>query len=187
MVKQLIKFNLKLTPSKTFHSTMGNAPNHTLHTNENRQHFPKWNILKYFFNLCAGKDNIFQNGIYCLGTSISFLFNIPFRKCHILVVVLVTKIRLFCWHVGPWWISTITFQYADNVIIHHPVTQTIIPMKNKSSTEMLVNIICEVFGDFNYFVLPQECSHIVCAHNLFSPAWYIDSCLYWDVKLVPSP
>ncbi len=43
------------------------------------------------------------------------------------------------------------------------------------------------FRKFDNFILPQECSHILCAHNLFSPAWYIDSYLYWDVKLVPSP
>ena len=39
---------------------------------------------------------------------------------------------------------------------------------------------------YGYFSKPHDCSHDLCAHNLFSPAWYIDSCLYWDVKLVPS-
>ncbi len=55
-------------------------------------------------------DEVFQNGIFqyiglmiglmciqllyaesCHETSISFLFNVPFTKCHILIVVLVTK------------------------------------------------------------------------------------------------
>ncbi len=40
---------------------------------------------------------------------------------------------------------------------------------------------------YGYFSKPHSGSHDLCAHNLFSPAWYIDSCLYWDVKLVPSP
>ncbi len=79
--------------------------------------------------------------------SVSFLLNIPFRKCHILVVVSVTKLPLFCWHISPWWISNIPFKYANNVIIHHPVNKAIIPMENKSSTKMLFNIILEVFGD----------------------------------------
>ncbi len=43
------------------------------------------------------------------------------------------------------------------------------------------------FGKFDYFILPHDCSHVLCAHYLFSPAWYIDSYLYRDVKLVPSP
>ncbi len=37
------------------------------------------------------------------------------------------------------------------------------------------------FGKFNYFIQPQVCSCILCAHNLFLPAWYIDSYLYRDV------
>jgi hypothetical protein len=138
-----IQSEIHAIKKKTFHSTMGNAPNHTLHTNENRQHFPNLNILKYFFNSCARIDNIFQNKIYCLDTSISFLFNIPFRKCHSLVVVLVTKYPLFCWHVGSWWISNITFQYADNVIIHHPVIQTIITSDRRSeSLSLNIDQIC---------------------------------------------
>ncbi len=32
-----------------------------------------------------------------------------------------------------------------------------------------------ILGKFDYFILPHECSHILCAHNLFSPAWYIIS------------
>ena len=28
------------------------------------------------------KDNIFQNGIYCRRLIVSFLYNIPFRRCH---------------------------------------------------------------------------------------------------------
>ncbi len=40
---------------------------------------------------------------------------------------------------------------------------------------------------FSYFIQPHEYSHALCAQNLFSPAWYIDSYLYWDVKLAPSP
>jgi len=35
----------------------------------------------------------------------------------------------------------------DNVIIHHSMIKTIIPMKNKSSTEMLIDINREVFGN----------------------------------------
>ncbi len=50
-----------------------------------------------------------------------------------------------------------------------------------------VNSLLGYLGKFDYFVLPQECSHIWWAHNLFLPAWYIDSYIYWDVKLVPSP
>ncbi len=50
-----------------------------------------------------------------------------------------------------------------------------------------VSSLLGYFGKFNYFVLPKEFSHILCAHNLFLPAWYIDSYLYWDLKLVSSP
>ncbi len=62
-----------------------------------------------------------------------------------------------------------------------------------SSFNKVLVIIVEVSWLLGYlekidnFILPQECSHILCAHNLLSPAWYIDSYLYWDVKLVPSP
>ena len=58
----------------------------------------KWKQTKFSRTkyLDAGLDNIFQNRIYCGDLSISFLFNIPFRKCHIFVVVLVAKFRLFC-------------------------------------------------------------------------------------------
>ncbi len=52
---------------------------------------------------------------------------------------------------------------------------------------MQVSWILGYFGKFDYFIQPHSCSRIFCAHNLFSPAWYIDSYLYWDVKLVPSP
>ncbi len=38
---------------------------HRLQAALNEQYFPKWNILKYFFNSCAGIDKIFQNRIYC--------------------------------------------------------------------------------------------------------------------------
>ena len=38
---------------------------HRLQAALNEQYFPKWNILKYFFNSCAGIYKIFQNGIYC--------------------------------------------------------------------------------------------------------------------------
>jgi hypothetical protein len=50
----------------------GSASNHTLLTNENRQNFPKRNILKYFFNWSAHQiilfsqmktDKLFQNKI----------------------------------------------------------------------------------------------------------------------------
>jgi hypothetical protein len=45
-VQQSIKFDLQFpSPIKTFHSTMGNAPPHTVYTNKNRQHIPNWNIL----------------------------------------------------------------------------------------------------------------------------------------------
>ncbi len=40
---------------------------------------------------------------------------------------------------------------------------------------------------FGCFKQPHNGSHALCAHNLFSPAWYIDSYLYWDVKPVPIP
>jgi hypothetical protein len=33
-----------------------------------------------------------------------------------------------------------------------------------------VSSLLGYFGKFDYFLLPQECSHILCAHNLFSPA-----------------
>ncbi len=36
-----------------------------------------------------------------------------------------------------------------------------------------VSSLLGYFGKFDYFVLPQEFSHILCAHNLFLPAWYI--------------
>ncbi len=57
---------------KTFHPTTGSASNHNLLTNENRQNFPKRNILKYFFNWSAHQiilfsqmktDKLFQNEI----------------------------------------------------------------------------------------------------------------------------
>jgi hypothetical protein len=38
---------------------------HRLQAALKKQYFPKWNILKYFFNSCAGIYKIFQNGIYC--------------------------------------------------------------------------------------------------------------------------
>ncbi len=38
---------------------------HRLQAAHNKQYFPKWNILKYFFNSCAGIYKIFQNGNYC--------------------------------------------------------------------------------------------------------------------------
>ncbi len=79
--------------------------------------------------------------------SVSYLFNIPFRKCHILVVVSVSKLPFFCWHISPWWISNIPFQYVNNVVIQHPVIKTIIPTEGKSSMEMLVNIIREIFSN----------------------------------------
>ena len=78
--------------------------------------------------------------------SVSFLLSIPFRKCHIFVVIPVTKCPLLWRHVSPWWISNIVFQYAENVVINHPVIKTVIPMDNKSSTEMFVNISRDVFG-----------------------------------------
>ncbi len=34
-----------------------------------------------------------------------------------------------------------------------------------------VSSLLGYFGKFDYFVLPQEFSHILCAHNLFLPAW----------------
>ncbi len=52
---------------------------------------------------------------------------------------------------------------------------------------MQVSWIIGYFGKFDYFIQPHKCSCILSAHNLFLPAWYIDSYLYWDVKLVPSP
>ncbi len=57
--------------------------------------------LDYSHNSCTSRNMIFQNRISCHDTSISFLFNIPFRECHILDVVLVTKFPLFCWHISP--------------------------------------------------------------------------------------
>ncbi len=57
--------------------------------------------LDYSHNSCAGINMIFQKRISCHNTSISFLFDIPFRECHILVVVLVIKFPLFCLHVSP--------------------------------------------------------------------------------------
>jgi hypothetical protein len=45
-VQQLIEFNLQyLSTIKIFHSTMDNAPQHTVYINENRQHIPNWNVL----------------------------------------------------------------------------------------------------------------------------------------------
>ena len=38
---------------------------HHLQAAPKKQYFPKWNILKYFFNSCAGIYKIFQNRIYC--------------------------------------------------------------------------------------------------------------------------
>jgi hypothetical protein len=38
---------------------------HRLQAALNEQYFTKWNILKYFFNSCAGIYKIFQNRIYC--------------------------------------------------------------------------------------------------------------------------
>ncbi len=53
--------------------------------------FQKWNILVYWLDDWLDVYPTAIRGINCHETSISFLFNVPFRKCHILIVVLVTK------------------------------------------------------------------------------------------------
>ena len=104
---------------------------HTLLTNENRQTFPKQNILmlipEYWLNICVW---------ICKFVSVSVPLQITLG-----VLFIIVQVSSFLGYLGQ----------------------------------------------FDYFVLPQECSHILCAHNLFLPAWYIDSYLYWDVKLVSSP
>jgi hypothetical protein len=63
------------------------------------------------------------------------------------------------------------------------------PAKNVGGLFSIVQVswLLGYFGKFDYFTLPHDCSHILFAHNLFSPAWYIDSYLYRDAKLVLSP
>ena len=79
-------------------------------------------------------------------TLVSFLFVAPFRKCHILVIILVAKSPLLGWNISPGCISNKIFQYPDNIIIHHPVIERIIPMQNIASTEMLVDIVSDLFS-----------------------------------------
>ncbi len=53
--------------------------------------FQKWNIPVYRLDDSLDVYPTAIHGISCHETSISFLFNVPFRKCHILIVVFVTK------------------------------------------------------------------------------------------------
>jgi hypothetical protein len=127
---------------------MGNAPKHTLYTNENRQHFPKMEYLEIFLQLIRWyrqyipKQNLLSRhvNIFPVQYPIQEVSHFGCSSCNKVPFVLLA-------HQSMMNISNIPFQYADNVIIHHPVIKTIIPMKNKSSTEMLVDIIREVFGD----------------------------------------
>ena len=57
-----------LLPLALISFKVGCRVEHSLHCLQaalNKKYFPKRNILKYFFNTCAGIDKIFQNGIYC--------------------------------------------------------------------------------------------------------------------------
>jgi hypothetical protein len=134
-------------------------------THKNRQYIPKWNLLSKLVNL-----------------SVSFLLNIPFRRCHILVVVLVAEFPLFSWDVGPWWISHIIFQYTNNVIIHHPVIKTIIPMKNISwdlSISFLFNVPFRKCYILVVFLVPKFFfdKHIK-IDNIFQNGIY-----YWNLSV----
>ncbi len=57
-----------LLPLALISFKVGCCVEHSLHCLQAaliKQYFPKWNILKYFSNSCAGIYKIFQNGIYC--------------------------------------------------------------------------------------------------------------------------
>ena len=103
-----------------FHATMGNESQHTLHTKEIYKVFQ--NEILWYIGLTIGlilypiewiiwNGQTIPNGIHLYSTniggicchkiSISFLFIVPFRKCHILIVVLVTKYLLLHWHIRP--------------------------------------------------------------------------------------
>jgi hypothetical protein len=99
---------------------MGNAPQHTVYTNENGQHIPNWNILVNWlgdlldehptweaitqdiptWNILITPASVYTRyskiKYLVMTCSVSFLLNIPFRKCHIIVVIPVTKLHLFC-------------------------------------------------------------------------------------------
>ncbi len=148
MVKQSIKFNLKFTPSKKDISFNNGQCTKSYSSHKWKQStFSKMEYLEIFLQLMRrNRQYIPKRNLLSRHINI-FPVQYPVQEVSHFGCSSCNKVPLFCWHFGPWWISNITFQYVDNVIIHHLVIQTIIPMKNKSSIEMLVNIICEVFGD----------------------------------------
>ena len=102
-------------------------------------------------------DNIFQNGIYCGDLSISFLFNIPFRKCHILVVVVVAKFPLFC--------SDRRSESLSLNMDYICVSMCVCVSVNLQIRLGVIFIVMQVswilgyFENIHYFIQPHQCFH----------------------------
>ncbi len=147
------------------------------------QYFPKWNVLIYitilsvnsniyfFFSAWTSKPKINSKTEYHVMNIDWFLIRIRATK----------GVRAYPWIL----IKYLSVSVCVCVCVW--VCVTLQKRLGVSFFVMEVSLINGYFGKFNYFIQPHVCSHILCAHNLFSPAWYIDSYLYWDVNFVPSP
>ncbi len=125
-------------------------------------------FCQYWIPTYVGYKNPFQTGILCSKKAVHLLQ----RRCRRIPQASRENLSL----------------NIDQICVCEYVSESV-PMQITLGVLVIiveVSWLLDYWGQFDYFVLPQECSHILCAHNLFSPAWYIDSYLYWDVKLVPS-